>query len=201
MKAIQSSPDIFWPGTVCKGHRLTTFKKRSHTIIYTSWRFLGHCVVQDFGFNTIITKKRNSFSFHSHTMLRSKSTIKMPTKAFSDLQSSDIFAKEIQIWKTLVNLESCEVPPASPSTPLKRARRFIIKGYPSLECHQSVAFQHIHLCAWISNCSEISTVAGITGWVNNGTAAFLNSFSFALHFCWCNLDPRCSVQVSGFYLA
>lgn len=42
-----------------------------------------------------ITKKRNCFPFHLHTILGSKSTIKMPTKAFWDLQSFDIFSKKI----------------------------------------------------------------------------------------------------------
>ena len=145
MKAIRSSPDIFWPGIVCKGHRLTTFKKRSHTI-YKSWRFLGHCLVQDFRFNTIITKKRNCFSFHLHTILGSKSTIKMPTKAFSDLQSFDIFAKEIQIWKTLVNLESCEVPPASPKKGKKIHHQRLPLPRMSSECGISAhTFVYINL--------------------------------------------------------
>lgn len=42
-----------------------------------------------------ITKKRNHFSFHLHTIQGSKNTTKMPTKAFLDLQSFDIFSKKI----------------------------------------------------------------------------------------------------------
>lgn len=42
-----------------------------------------------------ITKKRNRFPFHLRTTQGSKSTIKMPTKAFLDLQSFDIFSKKI----------------------------------------------------------------------------------------------------------
>lgn len=42
-----------------------------------------------------ITMKRNRFPFHLRTILGSKSTIKMPTKAFLDLQSFDIFSKKI----------------------------------------------------------------------------------------------------------
>lgn len=94
MKAVRSSPDIFWPGIVCKGHRLTMFKKRSHTI-YKSWRSPRHCVVQGFSFNTTPARGEVAFLFTCSPHWTHRA-IQMPTKTVWDLQSFDIFfPKEI----------------------------------------------------------------------------------------------------------
>lgn len=124
--------------------------------------------------DSIHYQDKKPLSFHLHTVLDSKSTIRMPTKAILDLQSLDIFSKKIYIWKTLVNLESSEVPPASLLTPLKRARKFITKGYPSIECHQCGISAHTFVYINLQLFCDLRHRC-ITGWVNNGTAAFLNS--------------------------
>lgn len=57
-------------------------------------KFLGHCLAQGFRFKTA-PQKRRRFAFHLYTTWGSPSTMKMPTKAFLDLQAFDIFSKKI----------------------------------------------------------------------------------------------------------